>query len=339
MSSAAHNSTPRISVITALYNHEKYVAQAIESVLAQTYTDWELIIWDDGSRDQSVEIANRYALAHPGKIRVFTHGQAQNLGQEATRNEALKRARGEFVCLLDSDDYFYPKKFELLLPKFVNPAVGLAYGKGQVLLENTKQLFSAEIPHNPEGKVFAPLVEENFISAAAVLVRRQCLPSSMAFDASFKTIGEYPLWLKIAQSWDFAFCPEPVAVWREHGKNQSTLLALHSRAELVQLCERLVHEECYLPYEASIRRALARKRYDYASELYAVGNLVPLRQLCLKALLEKNATFPIRSKSALLFFLSFLGKGLNQKIARFKRWIWERRHPVAVAVRKSEQST
>ena len=81
----------RVSIITALYNHEKYVGQAIESVLAQTYGDWEHIIWDDGSSDGSLKVAERYA-ARDARVKVFAHPGGANRGQENTRNAALEKA-------------------------------------------------------------------------------------------------------------------------------------------------------------------------------------------------------------------------------------------------------
>src|SRR4051812_3771803 len=105
----------KVSIITALYNHESYVGAAIESVLAQTFGDWELIVWDDGSSDRSLAVAQKYAEQDPIRVKIHTHPANANRGQENTRNEALKICSGEFVGLLDSDDVYHPQKLEWLL--------------------------------------------------------------------------------------------------------------------------------------------------------------------------------------------------------------------------------
>lgn len=337
---------PRISVITALYNHEKYVAQAIESCLNQTFQDFEHILWDDGSKDRSLDIAREYEKTYPDKIRVYTHPGRRNFGQETTRNEALKVARGELLCLLDSDDYFHPRKLEALLPPFSNPAVGLVYGKSEILVEKTGEIFPASISCNPTGKVLDALVEENFLCGDAVLFRRECIADGFAFDSAYRTMGEYPLWIKIARDWELAFVPEAVSVWRDHGLNQSTKLALEARAELVSMCKRLKADPAYADHSAAISRALARKQYDYASELYAAAfgskhakaindALKTIRSLCWQAMREPEATKPIRAKSALLLGVSFLGTAPNRNLSRIKRRVWELRHPVAAAAQNS----
>src|SRR5262245_39872039 len=120
---------PRVAVLTALYNHEAFVGRAIESVLAQTYRDWELILWDDGSSDRSLAIAQEYAENHGDRLRVFTHSNGANRGQEETRNAALRETAAEYFCLLDSDDFYHPSKLENLVPLLDAKDVGLAYGE------------------------------------------------------------------------------------------------------------------------------------------------------------------------------------------------------------------
>src|SRR6266404_3983608 len=95
---------PTVSVLTTAYNREKYIAQAIESVLASSFKDFELIIVDDCSKDHTVEIARRYT----GDSRVQIHVNERNLGQFQNRNHAASLARGKYLKYLDSDDFIYP---------------------------------------------------------------------------------------------------------------------------------------------------------------------------------------------------------------------------------------
>lgn len=101
---------PLVSVITIFLDEERFLAEAIESVRAQTYEAWELLLVDDGSSDDSAAIARRYAAAHPGRIRYLEHPDHANRGKSASRNLGLRAARGEYVTFLDGDDVFLPDK-------------------------------------------------------------------------------------------------------------------------------------------------------------------------------------------------------------------------------------
>ncbi|HEX8089705.1 MAG TPA: glycosyltransferase family 2 protein, partial [Blastocatellia bacterium] len=93
-----------VSVIIIFLNAEEFIAEAIESVFDQTYSDWELLLVDDGSTDASAEIALRYAAGYRGRVRYLEHEGHQNRGMSASRNLGIASARGEFVAFLDADD-------------------------------------------------------------------------------------------------------------------------------------------------------------------------------------------------------------------------------------------
>ena len=101
-----------VSCIIIFLNEEKYLAEAIESVVAQSYADWELLLVDDGSTDGSETIARAYCERFPEKIRYLTHEGRRNCGMSASRNLGLRSARGEFAAFLDGDDCWYPNKLE-----------------------------------------------------------------------------------------------------------------------------------------------------------------------------------------------------------------------------------
>lgn len=316
---------PRVSIITALYNHERYFAQAVESVLAQTYADWEHLIWDDGSQDGSLALARSYAERHPGRIKVFTHPGGANRGQENTRNAALEKATGELVCLLDSDDLYAARKLELLVRRFESPRVGLVYGKSDVLVEATGKRVPSGITREPEGRVFEALLRENFIGASATMFRMACVESGMGFDSRFKTIGEYPLWLKIAHDWELAHVPTLVSTWRDHGDNLGTRLGVRAKQELVELFDGFLQAGEYPEHERAIRASLARRRYDYANELYGALELGRCRAELELALREPQAPALLKSKCAVLLAATWLGPRPNRYLARLKRKAWELR--------------
>src|SRR5947199_8449305 len=104
-----HNK-PLVSVVVIFLNAEEFIQVAIESVLAQTYEEWELLVVDDGSTDKSRSIALQYVEKHPNKIRYLEHAGRQNRGMSASRNLGIANAKGEYIALLDADDVWIAKK-------------------------------------------------------------------------------------------------------------------------------------------------------------------------------------------------------------------------------------
>lgn len=120
---------PLVSIITSFFNAEPFFAEAIDSVLGQSIDSWELILVDDGSQDRSTVIAKEYAASDPARIRYLAHADHRNLGQGASRNLGLTRARGRYVTFLDADDVFLPSKLETQTRILIgHPDVDLVFG-------------------------------------------------------------------------------------------------------------------------------------------------------------------------------------------------------------------
>jgi glycosyltransferase involved in cell wall biosynthesis len=109
---------PLVSCILIFFNEEKYLGEAIESVVAQSHPNWELLLIDDGSTDASQSIARSYCERFPGQVHYLTHEGRANRGRSATRNLGLRHARGEFAAFLDGDDWWYPDKLERQIALF-----------------------------------------------------------------------------------------------------------------------------------------------------------------------------------------------------------------------------
>ena len=121
---------PAVSAIIIFLNEEKFLGEAIESVIAQTSTDWELLLVDDGSTDESPRIAEDYSNRYPGKIKYLTHPENQNRGMSASRNLGIKHARGTFISFLDGDDVWRTNKIERQVQLLrENPEAVMAYGQ------------------------------------------------------------------------------------------------------------------------------------------------------------------------------------------------------------------
>lgn len=121
---------PAVTAIIIVYNGADFLAEAVDSVLAQSFEDWELLIADDGSRDASLAIATDYAERHPDRIRSLRHPDHGNHGMSATRNLGIAAARGRYVAFLDCDDVWLPDKLQDQVATMEHdPSLGMIYGR------------------------------------------------------------------------------------------------------------------------------------------------------------------------------------------------------------------
>lgn len=123
---------PLISVTIIFFDAERFIQEAIDSVFAQTYAHWELILVDDGSSDRSTDIARAYARRYPGKVHYLEHQGHRNLGTGPSRNLGLRHSRGEYVAMLDADDVWFPQTLAEQVAIFdAHPEAGMVYGPWQ----------------------------------------------------------------------------------------------------------------------------------------------------------------------------------------------------------------
>lgn len=135
------DSIPLVSVIIIFFNAKKenFFEEAIESIFAQTYDNWELVLADDGSTDESCAIAQQYAEQYPQKVRYVEHEGHQNRGMSATRNLGIRHAKGEYIAFLDADDVWLPHKLEQQVPLLAaHPEAAMLYGRTQYWFSWTK---------------------------------------------------------------------------------------------------------------------------------------------------------------------------------------------------------
>ena len=210
---------PLVSVIMNCFNGEKYLREALDSVLAQTYSNWELIFWDNQSTDQSAEIFRSY---DDPRFKYF-HAANHTLLYEA-RNYAVSRSQGEFVAFLDVDDWWDSEKLEKQTPLFGDPEVGLVYGnywfenerKGTRKVGHRKQL--------PSGRILNELLKQYMVGLLTIVIRRQALESlDQPFDPRYHVIGDLDLTVRLAAIWKINCVQEPIASYRWHRGNESNV--------------------------------------------------------------------------------------------------------------------
>ncbi|MBH8566024.1 glycosyltransferase family 2 protein [Nostoc sp. CENA67] len=198
------NKTSLVSAIIIFLNAEKFIEEAIESVFAQTYENWELLLVDDGSTDNSTAIALQYAEKYPEKVRYLEHDRHQNLGMSATRNLGIRNAKGEYIALLDADDVWLPQKLERQLAIMEsNPQAKVVCGASQYWYswtgnpKDSKRDYIRELGIPLNGLFHPPklltLLLQNKINTPAtcsVLIRRELFQEIGGFEESFRSMYE-----------------------------------------------------------------------------------------------------------------------------------------------------
>jgi glycosyltransferase involved in cell wall biosynthesis len=197
-----------VSVVIATYNMGRYLPQAVQSVLAQTYANVEVQIVDDGSSDDTGQVVRRWE--HDERVRV--HRQS-NGGQAQARNRGIALSQGRYVAFLDADDEWLPEKLGRQMPLFASPQVGVVYseyecmdGEGRALPKPPTRMY--------RGRITAALLIDNFVSFQTAVVRRECLERHGAFDESVRMGDDYDLFLRLSAHYEFDFIPEPTVRYR-----------------------------------------------------------------------------------------------------------------------------
>ena len=209
---------PLISIIMNCYNGENYLKQSIESVLCQTYQNWELIFWDNKSKDESAKIFKSYN----DKRLKYYFGLNHTFLYEA-RNEAIQKTSGKFIAFLDTDDFWEKDKLELQVPLFENTEVGVVYGNHYILNEklNTKKIF---LKKKPKGFILDDLLKSYCTSLLTLIIRKSFLDKyKPPFDNSFHIMGDFDLMIRMSTKYKFDCVNKPIATARIHEKNQSLL--------------------------------------------------------------------------------------------------------------------
>jgi glycosyltransferase involved in cell wall biosynthesis len=204
-----------VSVIIPSYNHGQYIENAIDSVLAQDYENFELIIIDDGSTDNSHDVLSK--IKKDSRINVILN--SENRGQSAVINQALKFARGDFICLLPSDDWYLPKKLTLQVEKFYtcDKDVGVVYGGGLRYFSDTGLMLPVNLPVY-KGAILEDLIRQpNFIYPVTPMFRRECFEFAKP-DETYKAEGE-AIYLKLAIKYKFEYIDDILGVMRDHSYN------------------------------------------------------------------------------------------------------------------------
>ncbi len=239
--SVPNDQFPTVSVIIPAYNADKFLPEAIESVLNQTYQSYELIVVNDGSTDKTEEILLTF------KDRVLCKHQ-KNRGPSAARNAGIEIAQGKYISFLDADDLWTPDKLEVQVAFLeIHPDIAfvcadhLDFNASEVVLhsflEDKKKTFGESlVTEIPIQDAFGKLIRENFVSTPTVMVRKSCLEKTGLFDESLWSVEDRDLWFRIAAKFHLACLPKILCKRRIHHDNISrqSMLALQGRITVLE---------------------------------------------------------------------------------------------------------
>jgi glycosyltransferase involved in cell wall biosynthesis len=267
---------PKVSVIMNCLNGARYLSEAIDSVYAQNYDNWEVIFWDNASTDNSAEIAKSY----DARVRYFRSDKTFLLGK--ARNLAFQRAEGQFIALLDCDDIWLPRKLEKQVGLFKkNQELGMTYSNSIFFDAEGDKHDMFQIAKPRRGRVFGDLLASNFISSETMIFRESALDSlDYLFNEEFTMVMDYELTLRLAYLYEMDYIDEPLSKWRMHPGSESNKKRFLIPHEMLRMLEIMVQRKPEISEDfcgeiVQFKKALS---YDFALEAWFKGDRQALRR-------------------------------------------------------------
>jgi glycosyltransferase involved in cell wall biosynthesis len=256
------------------FNGEKYLCEAIDSVIAQTYQNWEIVFWDNQSTDRSAEIVRSYQDPRIAYYYAPTHTWLYE-----ARNYAMEQARGDLIAFLDVDDRWLPAKLEQQIPLFADPEVGFVCGDCWVEDERQHKRWRSHKGRVPTGWVLDDLLANYYVGLLTLVLRRTAVASlDYPCDPRYHVIGDLDLVIRLALGWKLDCIQEPVAVYRLHGANETAKHANRLVGEL-ETWWREMREVDAIGRSPSARLLVGRIAYLRGLALVAAGEKSAARAL------------------------------------------------------------
>jgi glycosyltransferase involved in cell wall biosynthesis len=209
------------------FNGEKYLKEALDSVLLQEYDNWELIFWDNQSTDKSADILKSYS--NP-RFKYFYSNEHTKLYE--ARNYAISKSSGDLIAFLDTDDYWTSDKLSVQVPLFDDESVGMVFSNYTILdqIDNVRYLSKCKLHR---GYISSYLLKEYFIGLLTLIIRKKSYDGiAEKFDPNLQIIGDLDLTVRLADSWRADFSTQNLGVCRKHGEN---LLIKESKKNIYEL--------------------------------------------------------------------------------------------------------
>ena len=220
----------KVSIIIPVYNAEKTILSTIQSVQAQSFTDWELIVIDDGSIDNTVKIVEEIKES---RLQLFCY---ENAGATVARNRGLAQSQGNFIAFLDADDLWSEDKLALQLAALEkSPDAGVAYCWTS-FIDEQGEVFFLQKPVWHQGNVYRELLLRNFLACGSIpLIRRKAIAAVGEFDPHLKSCQDWEYWLRLAKDWYFVLVPQHLVLYRQSSGSISSKVEEREQASLMIL--------------------------------------------------------------------------------------------------------
>lgn len=309
--------SPTVSVVIPTYNRAHLTGRAIRSVLNQTYHDFEIIVVDDGSTDNTEEVIKKIQ-EQDKRIRYIQH--EKNKGAAAARNTGIKAAQGEYIAFQDSDDEWLPEKLEKQMKAFATaPAgVGVVYTGHWRIEDNKKIYMPSSMVTQKEGNIHKELLKEGFgfVITPSAVIRKKCFEKSGMFDENLPRLQEWELFIRVSKYYKFKCIDEPLV--NSYCKSDSIST---SHEALIKALE-IILTRHYEDFKEN-GKSLSKRYYSIGIFLCSNNKIKQGRSYLIKAV--KIYPFNIKFLLVIVVFLSFFGQDIYNKVAekyrKIRKWI------------------
>lgn len=233
---ATQSASPTLSIVMPTHNRAGYIGIAIESVLIQTYSDWELIVVDDGSTDETEAVVEAFIKRD---ARIHYIRQNQNKGIASTRNNGVAQARGRYIAMLDSDDaWSSPEKLARQIAALeADPELGIVGTWLEIINEKGVHTGDRLSYAQDDAGIRAKQIYKNSFAQSSVIFRKDAFEKAGGYDGRFIVTDDHDLWLKIGRSYRFATLPQYDLLYRRHSGNITRtrrITAAHEELEILR---------------------------------------------------------------------------------------------------------
>jgi len=312
---------PEVSVIISAYNHEKYIAESIESVLNQTYKNFEIIVINDGSTDNTSKIINEIVNQNKDKITFIDHHKNQR--PRLSGNQGVSMAKGRFIAWNDGDDIWFPTKLEKQMQIFkddVQKKIGLVYCYGKNINENPNRTRDEVVAVDISEDVFSQLFASSFFFKISMVTRKEVHEMLGKFNERYPYCTDYNYILRIAAA-GFLFdrVPEVLVGHRIHETNETK-----NRAEAMKNTKEMLieisikYKDLIKSKGIDVKHRLAVCDLQIAKYYMATGNIIGARKIFFP-ILFKYPNVILKSKSSIAYLLlSFMPRFVIHFVKRLK---------------------
>ncbi len=301
---------PQVSVIIPTYNRGQFIERAVQSVLAQTYTDFEIVVVDDGSTDDTVQLVLELQKAD-GRIRYLRH--ETNRGAQAARNTGIRAAEGHYIAFLDSDDEWLPHKLEQQMALFGRRGQNIGVVYAGYLQEYHNGLPPRE--HRPvhRGYIYKDALREWIADTSTIVTRKELLYRIGLLDETIRAYQEWDLCIRLARFCEFDFVPDCLAIYHMHSSptiSKDLLRNAWGYLDVVETHRKEILQECG-PATLSRHYVIAGQQFLQAGQF----------DLARRSFRQAVRFAPLYPQALLYFSATLLGRKGYEALRPIKRWL------------------